>query len=383
MVRWVRVCHFSATGLDGPYFRHLSDGFRAGGHEYLCGTLGASPPPTWTAGSPPTTYFALGVGQRREWPLAAIRLARLLRRHRVEVLQTHLVHAALVGTVAARAARTPLLVHMRHHIDDVRLSGGRLHVALDRALALAADEVVVPSHTARRYLVAEESIDPARVTVIHIGFDARSLGGAPGARERIRAELGLGDDFAVGCVARFSPNKGHAYLFEAVRKLVPEVPDIRLLLVGEGDTPAYARAAERAGIADRTAFLGHRADLPAWLQATDVVVLPSLSESFSQVIGETLAAGRPLVATDVGGAREVVVDGDNGLIVPPRDSRALHDAILRVARDVHLRERLAARGPSSIARFSVARMVRGHLDLYEAALTRRGTAPTGCRGARR
>jgi glycosyltransferase involved in cell wall biosynthesis len=373
----VRICHFSSTSLEGAYFRHLSHGFAADGHTYHCGTLAGHPPPRWVAEAPPASYFALGTTDRRGWPAAAVRLARYLRRHRIDVLQTHLVHGALVGTMAAKLARIPLLVHMRHHIDDVRLTGRDVHVAVDRALAAAADEVVVPSHAAKRYLSTVEGIDPTHITVIHLGFDLDTIGGEDGDRERVRAELGLGEHVTLGCIARMSPNKGHSFLFEAVRDLAPEFPDVRLMLVGEGDPQPYREAARAAGIEGRTLFLGQRADVPACLRAMDVVVLPSLSESFSQVIIEALAAGRPLVATDVGGAREVIADADNALLVPARDSAALRDAIRRVLTDDDLRAGLAERGRPSVARFSVAGMVREHLELYERSLRGAADEPPG------
>jgi glycosyltransferase involved in cell wall biosynthesis len=368
--RRLRICHLTSTSLEGAYFKHLSAGFSAAGHELHCGTLAGGGPPGWAATAPPARWFALNSSGRRGWIRAVPRLARYLRRHRIDVLQTHLVPGALVGTAAARLAGTVLLVHMRHHIDDVRLSGTHAHVALDRLLASAADAVVVPSHAARRYLAEVEGIDPAHVTVIHLAFDVPSLAGTPEDRSRLRAELGLDGRLAIGCVARMSPNKGHTYLFEAIRDLEDDL-DVRLLLVGEGDAAPYREQARRTGVADRTLFLGHRADVPALLQAMDVVVLPSLSESFSQVIIETLAAGRPLVVTDVGGAREVVTDGENALLVPPRDSSALRDAIRRVATDDVLREGLVARSRPSVGRFSVGQMVREHLELYETAPRRR------------
>jgi len=361
----VRICHLSATSLEGAYFRHLSEGFAAAGHEFHCGTLGRDRPPAWVAAAPPARYVALGATGRTDWAPAAVRLARYLRRNRIDVLHTHLVHGALVGTLAARLARTPLLVHMRHHIDDVRLSGSDLHVAVDRLLAAAADAVVVPSHAAKRYLSEVERIDPARITVIHLGFDVGSLGGTAADRARVRRELRLNGYLAIGCVARMSPNKGHVYLFDAVRDLAADVPDVRLVLVGEGDAAPYREAAQDAGIARRTLFLGHRRDVPACLQAMDIVVLPSLSESFSQVIIETLAARRPLVVTDVGGAREVVTDGDNALLVPPRDSEAIRAAISRIVTDEQLRERLIERSYPSVTCFSVRAMVAEHLALYE------------------
>jgi glycosyltransferase involved in cell wall biosynthesis len=337
------------------------------GHDFDCGTLGGDPPPAWTD-SASCHYFRLNCTQRQEWPAAAVRLARYLRRREVDILQTHLVHAAIVGTVAARLARTPFLVHMRHHIDDVRLTGGRLHVELDRALATAADEIIVPSRAAKRYLAAEEGIDPERIHVIHLGFDADTLSGSDADGRAVRTSLGIAEGaFVAGCVARLSPNKGHRFLFAALARLAEERPDARLILVGDGDPAPYRAQASDAGVADRTLFLGHRGDVTAVLRAMDVVVLPSLSESFNQVIIEALAAERPLVATDVGGAREVLADEANALLVPPGDPDALHRALRRLAFDEGLRARLRASAPPSIEPFSVAEMVEGHLALYTRA----------------
>jgi glycosyltransferase involved in cell wall biosynthesis len=346
----------------------MAEGLSAAGHEFHCGTLGTDEPPAWLPTAPPSHYFRLNCTERRDWPAAAVRLARHLRRRRIDVLQTHMVHGAIVGTAAARLARTPFLVHMRHHIDDVRLTGSRLHVAVDRALAKAADEVIVPSHAAKRYLVAEEGIDAAHVNVVHLGFDADALRGSDAEGRAVRRSLGIEDGaFVAGCVARFSPNKGHRFLFAALARVAADRPDARLILVGQGDPAPYREQARAAGVADRTHFLGERRDVPACLRAMDVVVLPSLSESFNQVIIEALAAERPLVVTDVGGAREVITDGANGLIVPPADADALRDALRRLADDAELRTRLSERARGSIERFSVAQMVAGHLAVYARA----------------
>jgi glycosyltransferase involved in cell wall biosynthesis len=346
----------------------MAEGLTAAGHEFECGTLGADPPPEWVTSRAPCRYFRLNCLERREWPAAAARLARHLRRQRVDILQTHLVHGAIVGTAAARLARTPFLVHMRHHIDDVRLSGGRLHVAVDRALANAADEVIVPSHAAKRYLVTEEGIDPARVNVVHLGFDADALRSSDAAGLQVRRSLGIESGaFVAGCVGRFSPNKGHRFLFEALARLAADLPDARLVLVGQGDPAPYREQARAAGVEERTLFLGERRDVADCLRAMDVVVLPSLSESFNQVIIEALAAERTLVATEVGGAREVLTDARNALLVPPGDADALYGALRRLASDGDLRARLRASARPSIGPFSVEQMVAGHLAVYARA----------------
>jgi len=369
----LRVCHLSSTTLESKYFNTLGRGLAAAGVTLFGATLTAPDPPTWLSGH--DDYLYLDATSRLRYPVAAVRLARWLRAKRVGVLQTHLFDAAVVGLVAGRLARVPLLVVTRHHSDFHFVSGTRAHIAIDRWSARLADRVVVLGHAVKDHLVARERVPAEKIDVIVQGFDFTALRGTDADGARVRAEFGLEQAYVVGVVAAFYPSKGHAYLFAAAKQLVAEIPNLKLLIVGSGDRAAIDAAAAEHGIAGRVVAAGFRADVAACVRAMDVAVHPSLSEAFCQAVVEELAAARPVVATDVGGASEAIVDGQGGILVPPADAPAIADAIRRLHRDPSFARRIAAEGHrAALANFSVDRMVAAQIDVYQRGLAARAMA---------
>jgi glycosyltransferase involved in cell wall biosynthesis len=358
----LRVCHLSSTTLESKYFTTLGTGLAARGVTVLGATLTAPDPPSWLTSR---DYLFLRAVSRSSFPAAAIRLARWLREQRVAVLQTHLFDAGVVGLVAGRLARVPLVVSTRHHSDFHFVSGTRAHVMIDALTARFADRVVVLAQAVRNHLVVREGVRPDKIDVIVQGFDFAALRGTDEGRARVRAELGLDESFVVGVVAAFYPGKGHAHLFAAARALVGEIPNLKLLLVGAGDRDAIDAMAREHGLEGRVVAAGFRRDVAACLRAMDVVVHPSLSEAFCQAIIEALAAERPVVATNVGGVSEAIVDGEHGLLVPPADPGAIAAALRRLYRDPALARRLAADGHrAATERFTVDGMIAAQIEVY-------------------
>jgi len=372
------VLHFCSTTVDTPYFAKLCSGLSAAGVSTVVGSLSEAKPPPWLGHATELRSLALGARSRRDYPRAVVQLARLLRRARVDVMQTHLFDAGLVGLFAARLARTPVRVVTRHHLDESWLMGRRVHVALDRWMARSADVVVVPSRAVRDHMVSREGLSGDNIEVIYLGYDFAELTAGEEDREHIRRELGLGSSFVVGCVARFFKNKGHRYLFAACRELAAEITDLRLLLLGSGDREGIEAMIREHGLDGRVVLAGYRRDIPACMRGMDLLVHPSLSESFGQVIVEAMAAGTAVVATEVGGVPEIVTHGETGLLVPPRDPGAIVRAVRELYRQPDLRRRLALAGRESVrARFSIERMVDLQLRCYHRWLARSRNGGTG------
>ena len=365
----MRVCHFTTSFTDNRFFRSIALGLSGRGVSVSLGSLREPREPNWLAEAPGVEYFALHSPRRRQYAGAVLSLARFLRRHRVEVLHTHLFDAGVVGLVAARLVRTPVLIHTRHHHDEHFLIGTRAHVALDRLVIRTADRALVVSRAAREHLIERESIDPEQIEVVPIGWDFDTLTAGAEEASRVRAELGLDSAFVIGYVARFIPFKGHDVLLSAAAALAPSIPNLRLLFVGDGPRRDLERMIDELGLSERVVFAGFRRDVMACMRAMDVFVHPSRTESLSQVLVEAMAAETPVVATQVGGAAEIVEPGETGLLVPPDDSAAIERAVLRMHTDPELRLRLGRNARVSVSeRFPLDRMLDRLVDTYEHCL---------------
>ena len=361
----MRVCHFCSANPDSHYFANLSKGLSSNGVALFLGSLNSNQAPAWLQEIAGARYFSLGTAFRGAYPLAVIRLARLLRRERIEILQTHLFDAGLIGVLAARLARIPVTIVTRHHTDEASLVGTNVHVALDRLMARMADRVVVLSQAVRNHMIAREHVPGDKIEVIYQGFDFEAFSATEADRERVRAEFGLQSNFVIGCVARFYKTKGHDYLLAALRDLVREIPEIRLLLLGGGDRSAIMNMIRDYELQEQVVFAGYRNDVAACMKAMDVVVHPSLTEAFCQAHIEALASGRPLVATNVAAAPEVITHGETGMLIPVRDSSAIVRTVLDLYHNSELRQRIALAGQKSVVkRFTVERMVNHQIDCY-------------------
>jgi glycosyltransferase involved in cell wall biosynthesis len=360
----VRVCHVCATTLDSHYFANLGRGLHTHGMAVSAVSLAEPQVPEWVH-AVGGDYLCLNARRKSSYPRAIVQLASWLRTRRVDIVQTHLFDGALVGLAAARLAGVPLKILTRHHTSEIRMVGTRVHAALDRLTSASADHIVGLSHAVKQYMVEHEGAPTGKIEVIYQGFDFEALTPAEDDRGRVRAELGLDDSFVIGCVARFFKTKGHEHLLKAARLLTAEIPNLRVLLLGNGDRSAIEAMVRQNGLEDRVIFAGYRDDVPACFRAMDVVVHPSLTEAFCQTVVEALAAAAPLVTTNVAAAPEVVTDGVHGWLVPPADADALAAAVLRVYRDPIGSRNMAEAGRRSVVeRFTVDRMVTGQVECY-------------------
>jgi glycosyltransferase involved in cell wall biosynthesis len=360
----MHVCHVCGTTLDSHYFANLGRGLHAAGIRVSAVSLIDPAPPAWLR-EIVGDYRYLGATRKAQYPLAIVRLAAWLRAVMPDVVQTHLIDGGIVGVAAARLARVPLVILTRHHTAEIEIVGTSLHGWCDRVLTRQADRVVGLSQAVQTHMVTREGAPAEKIDVIYQGFDFTALDATDDDRHRVRAELGLDASFVIGCVARFFRTKGHVYLLAAAAELARDIPNLKVLLLGGGDRSSIEAIVRAKGLEDRVIFAGYRRDVPACMRAMDVVVHPSLTEAFCQTVVEALAAGAPLVATNVAAAPEVVADGVHGLLVPPAEPRAIAAAVLRIFRDPALGRRMAEEGRRSVTeRFTIGRMVANQIDCY-------------------
>jgi glycosyltransferase involved in cell wall biosynthesis len=252
---------------------------------------------------------------------AALKVARFLRMHPVDVVHTHNTHAFLDGTVGALLARVKTIVHTDHARE---FPDKWRYMAAERLLSRFAFRVVGVSDATTRNLVRYIRIPEHRLATIPNGVSAPMAITAP-ARRAVRTSLGIHEeDRAIGLCARLTGQKGVPHLIAAMPEVLRRVPRARLLLAGGGDMEdELKRQVLDLGLRRAVTFLGRRDDVPLLLQAFDVLALPSLWEGLPMVVLEAMAAGCPVVASAVGGLPDVIQDRVSGRLVPAADPAAL------------------------------------------------------------
>lgn len=296
-----------------------------------------------------------------------IRLARLLRRERVDVLHLHNATAFFYGVFAGRLAGTRAIVFTEHDREFPSKHGLRI---VHRILGLLTSRTIVVAKYLRRNLWIYEGFNPAGVRVIYNGVSSNGFCGptdTAGLRDELRI---LPSSRVIGIVGRLDPIKNHKCLFDAMKDVVAQMPGAMLLVVGDGPLRKdLERIVEDLGLREHVRFLGTRDDVPALLSLMELFVLCSHSEGLSLTLLEAQAAGKPIVATDVGGNGEVVVDRVNGILVPPNDSGALARALLELLNDSAYAHKLGAEGRKQFERlFNLDNMISSYEELYEDSL---------------
>jgi len=285
-------------------------------------------------------------------PLTVIRLARLMKRRRMDVIHTHLSTASLLGAFAAKLARRRSVAHVH---------------GLNTATCFRySDAVVAVSEKVKSHLVGQ-GLDERRVHVVHNGVDLVRFQPMPARDAKIK--LGYDpDEPLLGVFGRLSSEKGQRVAVEAMFLVAKDYPDARLALVGEGDDRKDLETfAEALGIRGNVVFTGFVQDVREMMSACDIVLVPSSrGEGFGLAAVEAMALARPVIASEQGGLPEIVASGETGLLVPPNDPQALAEATCRLLADPVLAAQMGARGRKRVeARFALGEQMRKVLDILE------------------
>jgi glycosyltransferase involved in cell wall biosynthesis len=291
---------------------------------------------------------------------------RFLRTNRVDVVHAHEFTANTYGALVARLAGVPVIATV--HGKSYYLDQLKRRLAYRAASRMAT--MVAVSEDLKRFLVSNLNMPPARVRVVYNGVpDFDSLHSSE--VERLRKEIDVPCNHKiVGVFGSFYTVKGHTYLLQAIPDIVKRVGRVTFLFAGRGELePEIKRQASELGIQEHVRFLGFRNDIPRLLSLLDLFVLPSLSEGLSIAILEAMAAGIPVVATEVGGNPELILNGETGYLVPPMNPSALSIQVAAVLEDDRLRVRLGQASQRRVKdRFSLATMVKQYEQLYRECL---------------
>ncbi len=305
-------------------------------------------------------------------PMRVLALARALRRQRADVVHNYLLRANLVGSLAARVARVPVVLSSKrgcHERRGFELVSARIANAL-------SDRVMVNAEAVRDFVHHNEGCATAKMVVIPSGVDTQRFHPLPAAA--FKSRLGLPENApVVGIVTRMRVRKGVEEFIRAMAQVREAEPAVHAAIVGEVELDADLQALVRAlGLEAHLHLLGRRSDMPEVLSAFDLFVLSSHDEGISNAILEAMAMERPVVATDVGGTGEVVRHGHSGLLVPPKDPQALAAAIVQIVAQPLRGGEMGRLGRRIVEEgFSAQAMVRQMQGLYLDLAAARGLAP--------
>ncbi len=290
-------------------------------------------------------------------------IADLAARGDYDILHLHGYSSANFGRLAARKIGIRSIVH-EHAILPVQ---PHQYVA-DWLLRNRTDVAVAVSNAVKAFMIHGRSIPEEKIEVIWNGIDLEHFQNVPAERvQHFREQHGLPETGTIiGTVTRLREEKGNAYLLEAAAEVLRHEPEVTFVLIGDGPLrDTLQQQARDLGIAEKVLFTGFVSDIQAALAALDIVVIPSLREGFGLALVEAMAAGKPVVATKVGGMIELARHERSALMVYEADSPALAQAILRLLQEPELAQQLADQAREDSGRFSIGENVRSLEALYE------------------
>lgn len=304
-------------------------------------------------------------------PRAIFRLVRILRRERPLVLHSHMVHANLLARLARAFAPVPVLVCTVHSIQE----GGRHRELAYRLTDPLCDLTTQVSRAGLARYIRVGAVPASKIRFVPNGVNPDRFRPDRDARNRLRKEMGLGTEFAWLAVGRFEEAKDYPNMLRAFARVREARPDARLLIAGQGALRAEAeQLVAKLGLAEAVCFLGVRKDIPELMNAADAYVMSSAWEGMPMVLLEAAAVSLPVVATDVGGNREVVLDGQTGFLVPPKDHESLAGAMLRLmSLPPEVRRAMGQAGRAHVqTHYALERVVDQWEELYRELLRHKG-----------
>lgn len=302
-------------------------------------------------------------------------LLRLIQQTKPDVVHTHTTTAGFLGRIAARLAGVPVVVHTLHthpfrgYYNDLRTG---LFITMERIGAYFSDSIITLSAGLRRELTERYHITSKnRITVLPLGFDLEALANSTRKQGIFRAAWNIPEDAPlVGIIGRLLPVKNHELFFQAAAQVRRVLPTARFVVVGDGELrPELEALAQKQGLGEAVQFVGWQQDVLPIYSDLDVLVTSSLNEGTPVPIIEALAAGCPVVATEVGGIPDLLDQGELGALVPSGDAHALAEAVLRTLRqppDPHVAQ------DTMLRRYGIQRLADDLDSLYRGLLAKKG-----------
>ena len=300
---------------------------------------------------------------------ALISLVRLIFNEKPDIVHTHSSKGGILGRMAAKIVGVPHIIHTPHgHVFYGHFGrfASRIFMWVEKIFSMFTDRMVALTDGEKDDYINLSVCPPDKLLKIHSGVHVKKFMQANGNRVEKRRSLGLDQNGAViGFVGWLLPIKGPDYLLKAMDDVWHEHQEAALVLVGKGDLDVDLRSeARKKNVNGKVKFLGWREDIDEIMPLFDMLVLPSLNEGMGRVLVEAMAAGKPVVASRVGGIPDLVRDGETGYLVPPADEKALAEGIKKLLDDPDKAKQMGLRGQEHCRQFSLETMIEKLDELY-------------------
>ncbi|MCK4672937.1 glycosyltransferase [bacterium] len=297
-------------------------------------------------------------------------LYHLIKVNKINIVQTHGLRVDFFGFLAARLAGVPHIitrhVALSHHLRSNLQK--KLYMLFDNIALKSAAKIITVSKIVENDLVAKQGINRNKIVTIYNGVDlGRFSKVTPQTKIKMREEFGIDSrKQVVGMIAQLTNWKGIPYFLRAIPLILKRCPNVVFLIIGDGgERRNLETMVETLGISPYVIFAGFRRDIPEIISIMDISVLSSLREGLPNVLLESMAMRKPIVATDVGGVSELVLNNKTGFLIPPRDSTTLSDAIIKLLEDKEKANKLSRAGRKHVEQnFSLNQMIKSYENLY-------------------
>lgn len=305
------------------------------------------------------------------------KIYRVLRRKKFDIVHTHTSKAGLLGRLAAKLARIPVIIHTPHgHVffGYFGLIKSKLFIFLEKLASRISDKIIALTNREKEDYISYRVTDEENSVVIYSGIDLNKFKDLPvEEKQNLKKELGIPENsLIVGTLGRLVPVKGPEFLVEAAKHIISKYSSTFFMFTGDGYLrPDLEKKALDFGLKENIIFMGWRDDAAKILSLYDIFVLPSLNEGMGRVLVEAMALGKPIVASRIGGIPDLVSHGKNGFLVPPKDPEELVRHIQTLIEDKEKREKMGLEGKKIATNFSAENMVKKIEKLYKELLTQK------------
>jgi glycosyltransferase involved in cell wall biosynthesis len=313
--------------------------------------------------------ISLGLRTKFYIPLVIYRLIKLILKNRYDILHTHNVQASLLGRLIAKMLKVPVLISTQHSVFQQKQTG--VIYKLERITWRLPDTIIALSEAISNYLKVNGK--PKDVKVIHTGVNIKLSDDVDNKVQKEAFGIKYNSIPVIGTVGNLRYEKGYQYFLPAMKQVIKEIPNIKILIVGEGKLRNdYENLANSLGLTGNIIFTGYRKDVIEIMSLFDIFVLSSITEGFGRVLIEAMALTKPVVATKVDAIPEIVLDGETGILVPPKESDALAKAIIKLLKNSEMARKFGQAGRKRVEKFFILnKMVSDVENVYKECLLKK------------